>query len=439
MRQIYFFPLIYALVFSGLAILLHLADQQIGDTAQASIFLMERSSAFSYYILVIGSLLTIVTITFSIMMVVLTIYGSQFSPRTLQDFMQRRITLQILALFIGNLMYSIVGYYLMSTTNGPTRLLSPTIGILFFVVTIFMFAYFINYVSRSVQINLFVQGLVSDSIKQIGEQKTAIDENPELIYMSEKDLEDLAKDNEIMIKADNLGYLEHYDQLALFAFAKENNCLIKTLKQVGDHVFEDDPVLAIYGLTEIDEKTEKQLLEFFVIDSDINLYQYLGANSKKLTEIALRALSPGINDPSTAAFCIKQIGYILENAAELFQPIVYIDKDRNVRVVIQKVSLTRYLYDHFSQLKLYGFRDMMIVRATLSAISRIAKQATYIHKKDIYEFALYMLQGIDLKSLHAYDYDFIMDKFYLIALYCNERENFVQTYDYIKKDEKKPE
>lgn len=78
---------------------------------------------------ILGSLLTMLTITFSIMMVVLTIYGNQLSPRSLQDFLEKRLTLRILSYFIGALIFTIISLFAVKSGQFGSYLISPAISI----------------------------------------------------------------------------------------------------------------------------------------------------------------------------------------------------------------------------------------------------------------------------------------------------------------------
>jgi len=428
-RQVYFIPSVFTMLFAFLAVLLMWIEETVDLAFLPDFFLASASFAKDFYTLVIGSLLTIVTITFSTMMVVLTIYGAQFSPRTLQDFLSKRVTLQILGYFIGNLMFAILGYFFLMNNPTTVYFISPLVGILLFIGSVVLFAYFIHYVSKSVQINLYIQTLVKDTVSKIEKREKEIEEDEQVTYKSKEELEDLFTDEPLDVYAQESGYIQHYHQQKLFEFAKEHSALIRTIKGVGEHVFEEEKVLEIYGIGSLKEEEKSKIHEMMMIDDEINLYRDLGAGSKKLVEIALRALSPGVNDPETASFCIEQIGFVLDKLTNLLQPIVYIEGE-DIRLVSQKEHFTRILYDHFSQIKEYGFHDMSIVRSSLSALLRISKNSSFIQANELWSFTEYLLEDIQMKELHAYDYEYLISKLYAIAKRTNHLEDFQKSYSY---------
>ncbi len=428
-RQVYFIPSIFTLGFSLIAILFMVIEESVDLSNFPGLFISNAIFAERFYALMIGSLLTIVTITFSTMMVVLTIYGAQFSPRTLQDFLSKNVTLRILGYFIGTLMFAILSYFFIMNKPVAEYFLSPSLGLLLLVGSVMLFAYFIHYVSKSVQINLYIQTLVRETVEKIEKREQEIEDDKDVTYKTKEELEDLFTTKPLKIKARTSGYIQHYEQYKLFDFAKEQQCLIRTIKGVGEHVFEEEVVLEVYGKKSLKDEEIKRIDEMLLIDDEINLYKDLASGSRKLIEIALRALSPGINDPETACFCIEQTGYLLAKITNLLQPIVYIE-GKEIRLVSQKEHFTRILYDHFSQLKTYGFNDMSVVRASLSALIRIAKKATYVQLDDVWNFTEYFVESLQIKELHQYDYEYLISKLYAIAKLTNHLNDFKKEYSY---------
>ncbi len=109
--KLYFVPGLFALCFTVLAVVFIYLEVSMHDVLARSlpVFLFtSRGDGVSILSMAAGSLVAMMTFTFSIMMVVLTLYGSQLSPRTLQDFLEKRITLRILGFFIGALVFTAI-------------------------------------------------------------------------------------------------------------------------------------------------------------------------------------------------------------------------------------------------------------------------------------------------------------------------------------------
>ncbi|MDD3924387.1 MAG: DUF2254 domain-containing protein [Erysipelotrichaceae bacterium] len=121
----YFLPMVYSLFSVLLAGLVVYIDS---DLSMISLY-TSRTMGSIILSTILGSLLTMLTITFSIMMVVLTIYGNQLSPRSLQDFLEKRLTLRILSYFIGALIFTIISLFAVKSGQFDSYLISPAISI----------------------------------------------------------------------------------------------------------------------------------------------------------------------------------------------------------------------------------------------------------------------------------------------------------------------
>ena len=127
--KLYFLPVMYSLISIGLAVFVIYLDYYTAPFEALFFIYTSRSLGSLILSTVVGSLLTMLTITFSIMMVVLTIYGSQLSPRSLQDFLEKKVTLRILGYFIGALIFSIISLLAVKTEQFDNYLLSPAISV----------------------------------------------------------------------------------------------------------------------------------------------------------------------------------------------------------------------------------------------------------------------------------------------------------------------
>lgn len=111
-----------------------------------------------------GSLLTITTFTFSTIMVVLTMYSSNFSPRVVSNFLTEKITMKVLGIFIGGFFYCLLTLFFMKKTYAEVLVISATIGVIYAVLCIIYFVVFVYTVSSSVQASKLISRLYDESI-----------------------------------------------------------------------------------------------------------------------------------------------------------------------------------------------------------------------------------------------------------------------------------
>ena len=417
--KLYVVPFLYGLSFSVFSVIVLLVDRVAYSNYSQTLpvwFFVSGAKSGSVVSLVVSSLITMVTITFSIMMVVLTIYGSQLSSRSLQDFLGKKNTLRILGYFIGALVFSLI--QLTFGNNQESSLsIGPTISVLLLMIGIIVLIYFIHYISKSIQINLYIDDITRDTLALINESEKHVDSS---IYIEGGQIKDYAQALEgeaWEILSDRSGYIQFYDRKKLLELAQEYQVKILCEVLIGEYLLPNDVLIRVYNHVDILNKDEvvAKLLEAVQIGDEPDLYKDISTGTRKLLDVALKALSPGINDPSTAIVCIQKIGYLLKEVAKGLEANVYYDDQENLRVIIRSISFNRLLYDHFYQIKLYGLSDMFVLEAVLLALTKIAKGSSDAVQNQVWEFSKYLIVDVDLKSYHGMEQKILSERFYQLS------------------------
>ncbi|MDD3128932.1 MAG: DUF2254 domain-containing protein [Candidatus Izemoplasmatales bacterium] len=144
----------------------------------------------------------------------------------------------------------------------------------------------------------------------------------------------------------------------------------------------------------------------------------------KLVEIAVRALSPGINDPVTAMNCIDQIGYVFMKLSDSHYSLYYKDEEGKERLVIKTMNFDNLLYDHFYQINLYGKTDLKITSRLIRALTRIGSDSNIEMKKSLWDFAKYIIKDIDFRNIHKFDFNEINYELKELALVTKNAEDY---------------
>ncbi|MCF7924638.1 MAG: DUF2254 domain-containing protein [Candidatus Izimaplasma sp.] len=422
-NKYYFKFLLHIIIFSALAIGIFYIDKNIQNTSYNLTFAFKQSFLKSFLMMMIAGIITIVTITFSTIMVVLTLYSGQFSPRTLNDFLQRKVPLHILGYFIGVSIYSLIGLIL--SENYPNYLFSnlTLFAMFLFLTGIILFAYYIHYVSKSVQINIYIDKLVKEAVNDIEKYQEDIKEN-ETVHLAQekKKTSDESFDNEY--KIDKTGYFIDINTKKLIPYLKENNVSITVIKPYNEHIFEDD-ILFKYNSKKANFSFDEEIIkDCFIFSNEIGNYSEYRNRTMKLVEIAIRALSPGVNDPVTARNCIDQLGYIFMKLSDAHLSLHYYDEESNERLTIKTLNYDVLLYDHFYQIYLYGKQDLMILSSMIKAFTRISNDSNNDMKNSLWEFAKYILKDLNLKELHKFDFKEINYELKELAIKVNKHSEY---------------
>ena len=380
--KIYYIPVLYSIYALLLAILVAYLDrsyQPLLINYLPNIFFTSFEITKTILSTIAGSLLSIVTISFSIIMLVLTTYSTQFSPRTLQDFLKSKMTLKVLGIFIGGFIYSIITLTFL-INDGKTLFLSAAVGVLVVIYCIFYFMMFINHVSQSIQVNLLIDTLTTEILELVDQVKIFNEAHENIRNTPPVNLENIFKKDQLIILSDQVGFIRDINDIKLSNFADDNNIIIKAEKMIGDYVTTNSKVFTIYynldemEVEKIDEESLQKCFNFVLVGKERNKSKDIEFGLQKLTEVALRAISPGINDPNTAIFCIKQAGMVLDKIAKAdIENTYYYNDDDELTLIFEDASYDYLLYKTFYQLRYYSMRDVSVAGSILEALIIIAE------------------------------------------------------------------
>ncbi|AUD63814.1 hypothetical protein BK010_09510 [Tenericutes bacterium MO-XQ] len=400
LEKMYVRFVIYIILFVGLSFVGYYVDINIQNSNFSSTLSFSKEFTETLAVMAVGAIITIITITFSSILVVMTLYSGQFSPRTLSDFLQRKVPVNVLAFFIGISAYTLLSLMFINRDVVDVYPLTTLMMMIFFALGLSIFAYYIQYVSKAVRVNVYMDELVKDSVKKIEAYKKNIDENERITLLKDIDFE--IKDT-TEFHSPVSGYFVDLNYDKLLAYLKEENAYVSVSIPFNEHIFEDDIIFEYKGKKKSFDFDSEKLKEFFVIGNEPQNHEEYLNKTQKLIEIAVRALSPGVNDPVTAMNCIDQLGFILMKLSDGFDSLVYKDDEDEPRLKLRTISFEDLLYDHFSQIYLYGYKDLKVLASMIKALARISSDSDHMMKDAIWNFFLYIMKDTDFDKLHPYD------------------------------------
>ncbi|RLQ97094.1 DUF2254 domain-containing protein [Falsibacillus albus] len=407
-KNFWFLPTIYtiaAIILAYSTFLLDFLYVNAKSKIFPSFFMTNFSLASTIISTISSSILTMTTITFSSIMVVLTTFLSQYSPRTVQNLINDRPTQNVLAIFVSGYVYNITLLVLLKGEKQQELYISPIFAAMVAIICLFVFVYFVQHVANWVKVSHLIHNITTKTNEKI-----------ETSFLMKKESNDKKEYNEeellarypvkVVIKAKNEGFFQQVNIHGLTAQAQRDQCCIKMLKTSGQYVVQETPLFEVHchshGI-----RGEKYL-KFITFGPDKEPIEDIDLGIRKLTEVALRAISPAINDPNTAIDCIEQIGILLSQLGRKDIPGDYILDDKNeVRLVMEQPSFHDYLYKSFFQLRYYGKNDISIMTEIIKALDHIAATNNREVKTIIWEYKDYILEGINYDALQKLDILFL--------------------------------
>ncbi|WP_298832236.1 DUF2254 domain-containing protein [uncultured Planococcus sp.] len=348
-----------------------------------------------------GALLTMTTFTFSTILVVLTMYSSQFSPRTLKNFIHDKITWRVLGIFLSGFIYNTLSLLFMRDDLYTTDVISTFVGILIAFFCLSTFAYFIHYIATHVQVGQLVNELIGDTEKAIAKLKE----------LQENEDGKETEWNPVGIKethhAEKEGYIQYLSFDKLVDYTEEHELEVEILVQTGDYIYEGKPIFHVFKTSE----TEVSAADFYSIGTSRTSEQDLDFAIQKLVEVALRAISPGINDPNTANEIIVRLGRLLGHLGQLKTgPFLLSGEEKGERVLYRFPTYKSVLYKTFYQIAHYGKEDISVLISIVESLTVAAELVPKRHHQELWDTHGYVLEAVDTQGLKLFDRETLQEK-----------------------------
>ena len=332
-----------------------------------------------------GSMITIAGVVFSMTLIALSLASSQLGPRLLRKFMRDTTTQVVLGTFIATFLYCLL--VLRSIRRAEEILfvphLSVTIGVLLAVVSVGVLIYFIHHVSVSIQANEIVARVGKELIEGVelvfperigrGALRNPT-ETPDADFLDRFDREARP------IGSTGDGYLQFVDGEALMALAIQEDVVIRMERRPGDYVVATRPLALVWPGNKVTDQLMDRVNSAFALGNQRMSGQDIEFAVNELVEIAIRALSPGFNDPFTAMTCVDRLGSALCRLAERDTPSPYrYDAQDQLRVITRIFTFPAVTDAAFNQIREYGRSSAAV---TIRLLETIAEVAESVHRAE---------------------------------------------------------
>ncbi len=258
-----------------------------------------------------GSLITVTGVVFSVTIVALQLASSQFTPRILRNFMADRSNQYVLGVFIATFTYTLLVLRVVrSTDEGEPFVpqMAVSLAILLSLVSIGFLIHFIHHLARSIQAAALLEKIMDEALEQVERHFPRDVGEPEVDVPP---LHDIAGRQPQSVTADRAGYLQGVDEDSLFKLGTGQELRIEMKEPIGAFLLPGQPVALIWCDEPVDDAVYRQVQAAFVVGPQRSPDQDLEYFLLEISDMAVKALSPGINDPTTAKHCIDRLTQIL--------------------------------------------------------------------------------------------------------------------------------
>ncbi len=378
----WFLPSIMTLVAAALSFLtVHLDTQINAKWARTAgwIWAGGPEGARNVLATIAGSTITVAGVVFSITIVALTLASSQFGPRLLRNFMNDRSTQVVLGVFVATFLYSLLVLRTIRGTDATSFVpfLSVTCGLLFAVASVGFLIFFIHHVPTSIlaenligrvasELQARIDILYPDPISDAPREGKA-----DVALQLPRNFETEAR----AIPSEKSGFIQAIDNERLIELATREGMIIRLCRRPGDFAAEGAALAAAWPAEKIDDHRFAQINSCYFFGWHRTPVQDIEYAIDQLVEVAVRALSPGINDPFTAMSCLEWLGVALIQVGKRQIPSAcHYDKESHLRLISDVTDYAGIAAAALNQIRQYGCDSVAVVTRMLDVIARVAAE-----------------------------------------------------------------
>jgi len=387
-----------ALAYATLTIRLDLGGEKVwflfsGSGSQAPQFLSSLMTA----------MITMATLAISITMVVLTLAAQQLGPRLIRNFMRNRRTQAALGLFIGTVVYLLLVLRSAYGDRNDVPNLAVTGGTLLVLICVITLLLFVHHLARSI--------IADNIIDDVGRE---LDGNIARLLPEKNDEEPASpparKGKEKPVQLAYGGYVQAIDYQSIADAAAEADAVVALTLRAGHHAITGEIAAVITPAERAGDALCETIRDGVVIGAERTTVQDLEFSVRQMVEVALRALSPGINDVYTALAVINRLTLSIRNMMARGEPqSVWCDTEGTPRVTGPVSTFEGVTDAAFNQIRQSAFGKPAVLIHLTENLGQLLQQAGDAHRSALEKhLALVLAAGrrtiedeADLNALEA--------------------------------------
>lgn len=366
-----FLPGVMALGFAGLAVGLTQIDKTGGATGVLGVFPAGPPGARAVLTTIAAAVATVAGVSFSITIVSLQLVSQQFTPRALRGFLADRLNQAIAGVFIGVFLFCLVALRTVAEgERGFVPGLTMTVAVGLAVLALLLLLVFIHHMGHSIQVSNISRKITDGTLAAAeslhpGAYGDAEAEEPDAVVAR------WARERTpVEVAAATPGFVQSFDDLPR---AVGSRARVELLVAPGDFVTERDVLARVWAAEDADA-CAAGLRRSIAIAPERDLAQDVGFGLRQLADIAVKALSPGVNDPTTATTCIGYLRAVLERLAATPWPEPVRRLPDEVELVLPRADFEDHL-EVLVQVGRYATADARVVHALLDTALAVAESA----------------------------------------------------------------
>jgi uncharacterized membrane protein len=404
--SLWFLPALLTLCGAGLAVLMVGLDaREMVGTEAAPLWLRTGSSDGARGVLsaIASGIITVTGVVFSVTIVALQLASTQYTPRVLRNFTADRASQVVLGVFIGTFTYSLLVLRVVRGED-PTGLedaddfiphLSIVVAVVLALVSIGFLIFFINHLARSIQASVLITRVAQDTLSRMERLMPGRFGEP-----ADQDMESATPSAQGSVVTARLsGYIQGIDEEAVTRLLEEGGLTIRLDRQVGEFILPGAGLATVWpALPSHDDSSPvvRDVRAAYLMGPERTPYMDLEHGVIELVDIAVKALSPSINDPTTAILCVDRLCELLLAFAR-HEPAGRVRRhaDHGGTLILPRTEFERLTDTALDQIRHFGVGNPRFAMALLDRLAELGHILPREHRQAVARHAAATLRDAE--------------------------------------------
>ncbi len=373
--SLWFVPSLIVAIAIALAMVLLEADAAVGDRWLARwprLFGADAAGARAMLSTIASSMMTVMGVTFSMTLVTLALASSQYTSRVLRNFIRDRVTQVVLGIFAGGFTYCLIVLRTISGggETGYVASVAVSFGVVLAIGGIGALIYFIHHIASSIQASSIIAAVADETM-------AAVDRLfPSRIGHGPAEGDEPAPPLPLLrwqaVLAERNGYIESVDNELLLCLAREHDTIVRMERGIGKFVVHGTPLASLALEAAPDQQLVAAVQAAYSISRHRTLVQDCAFGIRQLVDIAMRALSPSMNDTTTAIMCVDYLAAILGRLATRDIPSSHRYEAGKLRIIAVGQTFDSLVAQSFDQIRGSAAGNVAVMLRMVDALHTLA-------------------------------------------------------------------
>lgn len=319
-----------------------------------------------------GSMMTVVGVVFSITIAALTLASNQYTSRVLRNFIRDRANQAVLGSFLGIFIYCLLVMRSLSGLHVGSH--APPVALLMALVLAFtavaLLIFFIHHMAMGLQVSHIVVSIAHESLRAV--DRHCLDSGDAQARAGAVDVAQ-SQGTGHPVYADDSGYVVGVDHEALMDIATRAEGHVRVIRGNGDFVTRGERIAELHTPVEDVEDAQAALADAWAYGHQRTLENDPGFGMRQLVDVAMKALSPAVNETTTGLMCVNWLGVILERLVRCRLPPRVQVRDEQVRLIADYPSMADFLALGFDQIRQNAVGNVAILKRQMEVLELLVR------------------------------------------------------------------